>query len=314
MTLELQQASTDLISRTRNLALLSEEELHRFAAEAARDRDAEKLWALTEAHLTLHGSAGARISASTLANYRRYGLELLEAWSGETLLRPSRNAGVLWLRELEMRFKPATVRVKLAAARALYAALRWSGATTVDPFADAKPARETTLAWEKRQAYTLSEVEWLCRVAEGATLLIVLLGAHTGLRASEMTELRWEDLDLSEGKLTVRQGKGGKRGSVFLSQTLVQVLEQVRPTERQGHVLPCRTRQAVYGRLKSACRQAKVRFKGVHALRHSAGTRIRHEQSDLALVAEHLRHASLDTARGYAHTDNRRLRQAVEGW
>ena len=121
---DLAKVNTNLMSRTRDLALLSEEDLHRFAAEAARDRDLEALWQLTEAHLTLHGSAGSRISGNTLTSYRRYVFQLIDTWSGEALLRPSRNAGVLWVRELEAEFKPATVRVKLAAARALYAALR----------------------------------------------------------------------------------------------------------------------------------------------------------------------------------------------
>ncbi len=311
---DLAKVNTNLMARTRDLALLSEEDLHRFAAEAARDRDLEALWQLTEAHLTLHGSAGSRVSSNTLTSYRRYVFHLIDTWSGEALLRPSRNAGVLWVRELEAAFKPATVRVKLAAARALYAALRWSGATTFDPFADVKPGRDLTPAWEKRQAYTLNEIEWLTRVAEGYTLSIVLLGAHAGLRVSEMTSLRWEDIRLSEKKLTVKKGKGGKQGTMFLSQTLVEALEQVPLTERQGYLLPCRSRQVVYDRLKSVCRRAKVRFKGVHSLRHSAGTRIRHEQGDIALVADHLRHSSLDTARGYAHTDNQKLKETVGEW
>jgi integrase/recombinase XerC len=79
---------------------------------------------------------------------------------------------VLWVRELEAKFKPATVRVKLAAARALYAALRWSGATTADPFSDAKPGKDLTPAWEKREAYSLHEVQWLTKVADGHTLYL----------------------------------------------------------------------------------------------------------------------------------------------
>jgi hypothetical protein len=44
------------------------------------------------------------------------------------------------------------------------------------------------------------------------------------------------------------------------------------------------------------------------------GTRMRREQADVALVAEHLRYASLDTAREHPHADNRRLYRAVETW
>ena len=99
-----------------------------------------------------------------------------------------------------------------------------------------------------------------------------------------------------------------------MSETLFKELERIPPEEREGYLLPCRNRQVVYERLKSVCRRAKVRFKGVHALRHSAGTRILNETGNLVLVAEHLRQVSLDTARGYAHADNRVLNEAVGVW
>jgi integrase/recombinase XerC len=266
---------------------MGEDELRRFAAEAARDRDGTALWALTEAHLTLHGSSGSRVSTHTLSAYRHAIAGLLKDWSGENLLRPSRNAGVLWVRELEGRFKSASVRVHLAGAKALYAAFRWSGVSDAAPFADVKVAVDKTPSWEKRDAYTQTEVHWLERCSEGTTLLIILLGAHAGLRVSEMTALRWEDVNLSEAVMRVVAGKGGKTARVYLTSTLVQVLEQTPIDQRTDYVLPCRSRQAVYERLDVACKQAKVTFKGVHALRHASGTRLREETGDLALVADH---------------------------
>ena len=306
--------SLSLLERTRDLATMSEDELKRLAATAARDRDAEALWALLEAHLTLHGSAGSRVSLHTLAAYRRGLNDLLKAWQGENLLRPRRNAGVLWVRELESRLKPASVGVKLAAAKAFYAALRWSGATDTAPFADVRAAVDKTPAWEKRDAYTRTEVHWLERTSESYTLYIVLLGAHAGLRVSEMTALKWEDIDLGSGTLKVVAGKGGKTARVNLSSTLVDTLEQVPLEKRRGYLLPARSRIAVYKRLEAACRVAKVKFKGVHALRHSSGTRLHDETGDLALVADHLRHNSLDTARGYAKVNNAQLKKAVGDW
>lgn len=79
-------------------------------------------------------------------------------------------------------------------------------------------------------------------------------------------------------------------------------------------MLPCRSRQAASQRLEAACRQARVKFKGVHALRHASGTRLREDTGDLALVADHLRHSSLDTARGYAKANNMQLKKALEEW
>ena len=311
---DLLKASTDLLQRTRNLAIMNDEELRRFATKAARDRDVEALWFLTEAHLTLHGAAGSNVSKHTLESYRRYVRTFVEDWQGENLLRPRRNAGVLWVRELEAKYKPATVQVKLAAARQLYKALRWTGATELSPFSDVKPARDKTPAWEKQEAYTDIEVAWLVRCAEGANLMILLLGAHAGLRVSEMTALQWKDIDLSNTLLKVQDGKGGKAGTVYLSPTLMEVLEAVPLEKRTGFLLPCRSRQSVTQRLKSLCRRAKVKFKGVHALRHAAGTRMRSEQLDLALVADHLRQSTLDTARGYAKKENKKLKEAVGKW
>ena len=108
----------------------------------------------------------------------------------------------------------------------------------------------------------------------------------------------------------MREGKGGNKARVFLSGSLREALGETPLEDRTGFVLPCRSLQSAYERLRTSCRRAKVAFRVVHALRHTAGTRMRHEQADLALVAEHLRHASLDTAR----EDNRRLRRAMETW
>lgn len=57
-----------------------------------------------------------------------------------------------------------------------------------------------------------------------------------------------------------------------------------------------------------------MKFKGVHALRHASGTRLRDETRDLALVTDHLRHSSLDTARGYAKANNMQLKKALGEW
>ena len=310
----LRHTPSNLLERTRDLATLSEDELKRFAAEACRDRDIEALWALTEAHLTLHGSSGSRVSRHTLEAYKRGLKDLLKAWQGENLLRPRKNAGVLYVRELEGRLKPASVGVKLAAAKTFYAALRWSGASDIAPFADVKAAVDKTPAWEKREAYTATEVHWLTRVSESSTLHIVLLGAHAGLRVSEMTNLKWEDIDLAEATLKVVSGKGGKTASVNLSSTLVEELSRVPLEKRDGYLLPARSRIVVYKRLESACRAAKVKFKGVHALRHASGTRLLEDTGDITLTADHLRHSSLDTARGYAKRNNQQLKKAVGDW
>lgn len=84
--------------------------------------------------------------------------------------------------------------------------------------------------------------------------------------------------------------------------------------KRQGYLLPARSRIAVYKWLEAACRQARIKFRGVHALRHASGTRLLDATGDITLTADHLRHSSLDTARGYAKRSNQQLKKAVGEW
>lgn len=54
-------------------------------------------------------------------------------------------------------------------------------------------------------------------------VLAVLLWS-TGLRNSELCNLNWQDLDLEEGSLLVRKGKGGKQRQVYFNERLRKLL------------------------------------------------------------------------------------------
>ena len=66
-------------------------------------------------------------------------------------------------------------------------------------------------AWEKRDAYRTLEVELLLVYADSPyDKLVVLLGAHAGLRVSEMARLSWADVDLP--RRPVAGGRQGRQG------------------------------------------------------------------------------------------------------
>lgn len=312
MTLDLHRGNA-LIRATR-YARLNDEDLRREAVRACHERDAEALWALAEAHLLLHGEAGAGISPHTRRAYRRGALDLLEAWEGENLLRPGRDAGPTFLRTLEGRgLKPATVRVKLASARALYSALRWAQATNADPFSDVRPQRDVTAPWDKVQPYTESEIESLLRKADGQDKLLVLLGAHAGLRVSEILALTWQRIDLPGRRIHVQGGKGRKDRRVVISSSLRQTLRGIMP--KAGYLLPYRSQARAYQRLQRLCALASVTNRGVHSLRHYAGTRLTEEHDgNLEPAARHLGHATLETTRVYAKWNDQRLESSVGEW
>lgn len=331
MTYELDRLNPQTqLEHARSWASLSSEELKRLAAKAVNERDAETLWDLTRAYLFLHGSKGGKVSKHTLKAYRRGVLDLLLAWESENLLRPGRDAGVLYIRTLETHpqqktgqpLSPASIEVKLAAARSLYKALRWTGVTEAIPFENVSPAPDPTPVWEKRQPYSVREIDALIAVAEPAERVMVLLGAHAGLRISEMVSLSWSDIDWERSSLRV-VGKGGKRASVNLSVRLEGELKALyklndarkRTSQTSDRVLPWgvdRTRQ----RFQDLCKLSGVRYhdKAVHGLRHGAGTRYYAQTKDLGRVASHLRHENIQTTRVYAKLADEAIKDDLKDW
>jgi integrase/recombinase XerC len=302
---------------------LTDSERRRAALVACTQRDAAALWSLTEAYLALHGKAGGGLSRLTRAQYAVGIKRLLTDWAHEDLRKPRRDAAALWLRHMETHgvqskdgtwrgLKPGSVQVYLAAARMFYAALRWAGATTADPFADVRPAPDKVAKWDKRQPYTDSEVAQLVAAAEPQDALVILLGAHAGLRISEILDLRWEDVDLRRRILVVRHGKGGKLRQVPLSETLVQHLREV--ASSSGSVLPYRDRKNAWRRLRTVATAAGVPWLGLHALRHTAGTRIYRETESETITAHFLGHQQLETSRIYAKFSDKRLIKVVGTW
>ncbi len=321
MSTALVRAPGEGVGRARSWVDLPDDERRRRSVEACRDHDIAALWDLTDAHLTLYGRAGATVSRYTRRNYRQGVVALVEAWRQENLLRPRRDAGALWLRMMEDEgLKPSTVTVRLAGARALYAALRWAGATEADPLRDAHPQRDLVPAWEKRRPYDPEEVRRLIAAAHGDDLALVLLGAHAGLRVSEMLALRCIDVETGRRELLVRKGKGGKPRTVQMSGTLAAALADLAIADRDrggvraGYVLPYGSAYSAWRRLNLVCARAGVEPRGVHSLRHAAGTRVVQETQSLEEAARHLGHASIETTRVYAKWSNTRLRATVGEW
>ena len=306
----------DTLSRSRQWTDLSESELRRLAVIACRDQDRDTLWALTEAYFTTYGVSGAKASRHTLRAYRQ-GLGVFLTYAGTravNLLHPARDLGPGFLREREAAGKsPGTVRLELAAVRLLYRALRWAGATTDDPFADARPARDSTAPWDKRQPYSEEDLQALLVAATPETRAMLLLGAHAGLRVSELLALVWSDVDFGARVVRVRSGKGGKARRAVMSGTLSLALRALGPGQPEQRLFTI-SDVAVRKRLRVLCLKVEVTYRAVHALRHYSGTKLYRAGSDLEAVARHLGHSTLETTRIYAKWSDESLKNSVGQW
>ena len=142
-----------------------------------------------------------------------------------------------------------------------------------------------------------------------------------------MEQLRWRDVDTSTAQAIVH-GKGGTLKAVALSDRLLEALSSLRASggtkspakvgfagaaRRSGYVLPYSASRA-YQRFGALCKRLGIDARGLHALRHTAGTRLYQQHGDLGQVQDHLRHAHIDTTRIYASGSTGAIRKAIKGW
>lgn len=156
-------------------------------------------------------------------------------------------------------------------------------------------------------------------------IIETLYGA--GLRISELVGLDVDDLDLDDGSVLVRSGKGSKARRVplgraarsalksYLSSTRVALAERARRSDTKGALfLNARgtrlSRQGCWKILKNYARKAGLETRvSPHTLRHSFATHMLDAGADIRVVQELLGHASLSTTQVYTLVSDRRLRE-----
>ncbi len=147
----------------------------------------------------------------------------------------------------------------------------------------------------------------------GRTGLMLQTLLETGARASELVQLKVEDVSLAERVVVIRHGKGGKRREVPIRRDLAQLLRlhigtRVGPlfaSRQQGsgpipHVL---TRQRVGQVVRDVARAAGITKRVYpHLLCHTVATRLLALGMDLTDLQRFLGHESIVTTRLYAET------------
>jgi site-specific recombinase XerD len=156
-----------------------------------------------------------------------------------------------------------------------------------------------------------------------ATACVAVL-AHTGLRAGECLDLQVQDLDLTAGRLLVRNGKGLKDRVVYLSPLASQAVRVYlgdTPRPANSRLLKHANGQPIayhwlydqVGRLAAAAGVAHVT---PHRLRHTLATQLLNAGMDITRIQKLLGHAFLNTTQIYARVHDTTLeadyRQAMQ--
>lgn len=145
----------------------------------------------------------------------------------------------------------------------------------------------------------------------------------TGLRVSELANLKRESINLERDEFSIR-GKGGKIRVVFLSPTAKDSLRNY--LSKRKDIFPALfirtdidsnkneieniTPRSIQRIVKKYSNVAGITKKVTpHTLRHSFATDLLYEGADIRSVQEMLGHSSIATTQVYTHITNKRLRE-----
>ncbi len=283
-----------------------------------------------------------RASPHTIAAYRDSWRMLLRFASEQLAKEPSQLdlsdldapmiAAFLDHIERERRCSIRSRNARLAAIRALYryAALDHpEHAATIERVL-AIPAKrhERTLVTflEDRELEALLAAPDLTSRVGRRDRAMILLGAESGLRASELTALRWADLELGRGAHVRCLGKGRKHRvtplgaqctAVLITWQREQGVDPAAPVfaSNRGSAISrggFARRLALHGeRAGELCPSLGSKRITPHVLRHTAAMRLLRAGVDVSVIALWLGHEQIETTQVYLHADLALKEQAL---
>ena len=202
--------------------------------------------------------------------------------------------------------------------------------------------RMLVVARKRGHLETVPDVEWLknerpdfdfldfeeagrlVNAADGEWRTMILVALRTGMRHGELIGLRWQDVDLVVGRITVRQNivwghvgtpKSGKPREIPLGDEVRAALKAHR--HLRGPLVFCDldgrmlTNSTTRHPLWRACKRAGLREIGWHCLRHSFASHLVMRGATMTAVQELLGHATIVMTMRYAHLTPEVVRETV---
>lgn len=171
------------------------------------------------------------------------------------------------------------------------------------------PLRQTNAAYRQREYLTENEVERLIEAARkrgrnGARdAAAILIAYRHGLRAQELCQLRWAQVDLRNGRLHVNRAKGGIESVHPLHGPELRALRPLQGTSPYVFMTEAGTPVTTSWFLRMiqrTGRAARLSFAvHPHMLRHACGYKLANDGHDTRSLAHYLGHRNLQSTARY---------------
>jgi integrase len=193
-----------------------------------------------------------------------------------------------WKAEEGKRLKRVTVNRRLTVIKHMFKkAVEWDLLKS-NPATSVKRVSVTS---ERTRFLTQDEIKGLLKECEERVtslwlLPLVTLALNTGMRQGELLKLKWENVDLERGSITIIQGKTLRRKTIAINEPARGALEWLR-ANCYGDLLfmwpwgDLIGKVTVYDAFKKACSAAKIENFRSHDLRHTFASHLVMQGVDL---------------------------------
>lgn len=218
---------------------------------------------------------------------------------------------------------PRTVNRKLSALRSYYKFLLRIGSIPVSPLKEHKALKTDTkvaLPFSQEEIQRLLAADFFPGDYTGVLQRTVIqLLYYTGIRRSELIELKVQDVDLSEGLMKVLGKRNKERLLPLLPEMktqLTQLLEQQKQyqisRESEHFFVNSRGKKLseafVYETVKTYLSEVSTKTKrSPHVLRHSFATHLLDQGADLNAIKDLLGHSSIAATQHYTHSSMKKI-------
>jgi len=157
-----------------------------------------------------------------------------------------------------------------------------------------------------------------CKDHSNVLYTIVVIALSTGARKGEILSLRWSQVNLNKGMITINDTKNNERRSIPLQGHALDLVNDLGKVRRLDTDLlfPSKTnsdRQLSIDTIwKGIIKESEILNFRFHDLRHSAASYLAMNGASIAEIAEVLGHKTLQMVKRYAHLSESHTSKVVE--
>lgn len=139
--------------------------------------------------------------------------------------------------------------------------------------------------------------------------LIIFLFLNTGIRISELTSIKIQNINLKEKFITIKV-KGGNIRNVYINETTKNKLEHYIGDREEGSLFNLQRRQ-IHNIVTKPMRELGIRG-STHTLRHTFASEMYEKTKDILVIKELLGHSTVISTDIYTHVKSEMLKEAVD--